>query len=95
MDLFSSAAERLTDIQQRVAYTGRELLQRSRKWRSLSSKPPSNCDVVVAFGRDATEEQIGWLTDRLRARIPELLFTQTFHKGTQHQALYLSCAFKE
>uniref|UniRef100_A0A5K3FZJ6 MTS domain-containing protein n=1 Tax=Mesocestoides corti TaxID=53468 RepID=A0A5K3FZJ6_MESCO len=87
--------EHLSDLRRRVAYTGRELLELSRKWQSFSSKPPSNCDVVVTFVRHTTDEQIDWISGRLRARIPELLFTRTFHSSTQRHALYLTCAFKE
>ena len=95
MDFISSAAERLADFRNRVAYTGRTLLERSRKWRSFSAKPPSNCDVVVSFGRGTREEQVDWISNRLQARIPELIFTKTFHSGTQRMALYLTCSFME
>ncbi|KAM3185137.1 hypothetical protein ACTXT7_006980 [Hymenolepis weldensis] len=95
MNLFSCAAERLTELRERVAYTGKTLLERSRKWRCFSTKPPSNCDVVVTFERDTREEQVEWLSNRIQARIPELIFTKTFHRGTQRIALYLTCSFKD
>ncbi|CDS42189.1 anoctamin 8 [Echinococcus multilocularis] len=87
--------ERFTDFRHRVAYTGRELLERSRKWRSFSTKSPSNCDVVVTFKRGTSESQVDWISNRLQARIPELLFTKTFHSGTQRPALYLTCSFND
>ncbi|VUZ51519.1 unnamed protein product [Hymenolepis diminuta] len=87
--------ERLTELRERVTYTGKTLLERSRKWRCFSTKPPSNCDVVVTFERDTREEQVEWLSNRIQARIPELIFTKTFHRGTQRIALYLTCSFKD
>ena len=95
MDFITFASERLTNLRERVAYTGRILLERSRKWRSFSAKPPTNCDVVVSFERGTHEEQVDWISNRIQARIPELIFTKTFHNGTQRMALYLTCSFME
>ncbi|VDN37141.1 unnamed protein product [Dibothriocephalus latus] len=94
VDFLTFASERFSNLQQ-FAHTGRELLARTQTWRSLPSKPPSNCDVVVIFGEDENVAKIAWLADILGTRVPELIITQTYHSRTRTYALYLACSHKK
>ncbi|VDL94828.1 unnamed protein product [Schistocephalus solidus] len=93
VDFLNFASERFSNLRQ-FAHTGRELLTRTQTWRSLSSKPPSNCDVVVIFGEEENVAKIAWLADILGNRVPELIVTQTYHSRTRTHALYLACSHK-
>uniref|UniRef100_A0A0X3QE59 Anoctamin n=1 Tax=Schistocephalus solidus TaxID=70667 RepID=A0A0X3QE59_SCHSO len=93
MPIVKECRKRFSNLRQ-FAHTGRELLTRTQTWRSLSSKPPSNCDVVVIFGEEENVAKIAWLADILGNRVPELIVTQTYHSRTRTHALYLACSHK-
>nr|VZI24956.1 unnamed protein product [Spirometra erinaceieuropaei] len=93
MPLVRECRKRLSNLQ-KFAHTGRELLTRTHTWRSLPSKPPTNCDVVVIFGEEENMAKIAWLADVLGNRVPELIVTQTYHSRTRTHALYLACSHK-
>ncbi|KAM7538245.1 hypothetical protein Aperf_G00000076788 [Anoplocephala perfoliata] len=48
---------------------------------------------VTSTGRTLLERSRKWRN--FSAKIPELIFTRTFHRGTQRFALYVTCPFKD
>nr|AAW27669.1 SJCHGC07598 protein [Schistosoma japonicum] len=94
MTILDECHKKLTDLQKQVTQTSKNVLSRTQKWRRLSTVPSTDCDVVVIFKSELSEELVDWLIKIIRKRVPQLVVHKQFHRTSRQYALYLTASYR-
>ncbi|CAH8500610.1 unnamed protein product [Schistosoma turkestanicum] len=95
MTLLDECHKKLTDLQKQVTQTSKNVINRTQKWRRLSTVASTDCDVVVIFKTELSEEIIDWLIKIIKKRVPQLVVHKQFHRTSRQYALYLTASYRD
>ncbi|CAH8555123.1 unnamed protein product [Schistosoma rodhaini] len=93
MTILDECHKKLADLQKQVTQTSRNVINRTQKWRRLSTVPSTDCDVVVIFKTELSEEIVDWLIKIIKNRVPQLVIHKQFHRTSRQYALYLTASY--
>ncbi|CAH8550097.1 unnamed protein product [Schistosoma curassoni] len=94
MTILDECHKKLADLQKQVTQTSKNVINRTQKWRRLSTVPSTDCDVVVIFKTELSEEIVDWLIKIINNRVPQLVIHKQFHRTSRQYALYLTASYR-